>query len=564
MSISSKMFSLKQFLQAPTYDDSKLQTRSLLLSKILQYYLIFAILWTLVRLIVEPSPLALVNGASSVLIVGVTQYFNHRHNQDIATWFLLISLYFVFSYFLIIGGGFEGNFYPVYMLILILSVFLLDRKYTLLLSIICVLTGFVVAIIQSNGNFPESRLPITVISRYIGQTVILLVPILIFLLHASVREQSEEALLNSEALRSTILENSNDGIVSINEDGIILDTNKALLDMFGYDEDELVGKKVNLLMPSPYNEGHDMYMSNYMETRIPKIIGVGRELVAMKKDRSIFPIYLSVAQIEMNGSIIFSGSIRDITLQKEAEAVIRRSHEELEFVVHQRTSELERSNKDLESFAHIVSHDLQEPLRNTKKYVQLFEKRYKGEIDNKADKYISFAIDGVNRMQTLIKDILKYSTIDSLDTELEEIELDNLIGEVIKSLDVVITENDAVISFTKLPRVKAIRTLLFQVFQNIILNSIKYRRELSPEITISVEKRKRVTLISIEDNGAGIESKYLERIFQAFQRGSSSSGTKGTGIGLASSKKIIEKHGGRIWVESTVGEGSTFFFTLAH
>lgn len=262
----------------------------------------------------------------------------------------------------------------------------------------------------------------------------------------------------------------------------------------------------------------------------------------------------TVSTITFSGKKYVGGIARDITERKNAE-------NELKEIV----DELKRSNKELETFAYVSSHDLQEPLRMVVSYLQLLERKYYGKLDEKADKYIFYAIDGAKRMQNLINDLLSYSRVTTKGEEFKQVNSEFILNDALKNLEFSIKKSNAVITHDPLPTVTGDSRQLIQLFQNIIGNGIKFRKEDEvPKIHISARKDEKMNeyVFSVADNGIGIESKYGERIFEIFQRLQKRSEYSGTGIGLAISKKIVERHGGRIWVESELGKGSTFYFTI--
>ena len=224
--------------------------------------------------------------------------------------------------------------------------------------------------------------------------------------------------------------------------------------------------------------------------------------------------------------------------------------------------ELECSNTELEQFAYIVSHDLQEPLRMVSSYVELINKRSKDKLDNNAYEFISFAQEGAYRMQKMINDLLVYSRLGTQKKKFEPIDCNILISHVLDNLQISIRENKARIIYDSLPTVLADEVKLMQLFQNLINNAIKFRRKKSPVIHISAELKQDKWILAIQDNGIGIEPQYFEHIFTVFRRLHTREKYPGTGIGLAICKKIIESHGGTIWINSEVGKGTTFFFTL--
>jgi light-regulated signal transduction histidine kinase (bacteriophytochrome) len=241
-----------------------------------------------------------------------------------------------------------------------------------------------------------------------------------------------------------------------------------------------------------------------------------------------------------------------------------RERRQTERALTERSIELARSNADLEQFAYVASHDLQEPLRMVSSYVQLLERRYKGQLDPQADKYIGYAVEGARRMQGLIGGLLEYSRA-GLDTaEPGRVSADASLDLALASLRSVFEESGAVLQRDPLPMVVVDGAQLAQVFQNLLTNAIKFRRpDAPPNVHVSAERRERECVISVRDHGIGLDTQYADRIFMIFQRLHGPKEYPGTGIGLAVCKKVIERNGGRIWVESTEGEGATFHFTLA-
>jgi len=228
-----------------------------------------------------------------------------------------------------------------------------------------------------------------------------------------------------------------------------------------------------------------------------------------------------------------------------------------------RTEELARSNRELEQFAYVASHDLQEPLRMVASYTQLLARRYKGKLDADADEFIGFAVDGATRMQALINDLLKLSRVGTRGKPLAATDCGKVVAAALANLDVAIRETGAVVERDAMPAVLGDETQLIQLFQNLIGNALKFiRPDTPPRIRIGARRIGRAWECSVGDNGIGIAPEYFDRIFIIFQRLHSKAEYPGTGIGLSLCKKIVERHGGRIWVESRPGEGTTFFFTL--
>lgn len=242
---------------------------------------------------------------------------------------------------------------------------------------------------------------------------------------------------------------------------------------------------------------------------------------------------------------------RDTTERRLAEEKLQRQ-----------TEELERSNKELEQFAYVASHDLQEPLRIVSSYVQLLARRYRGKLDQDADEFIDFAVDGANRMKNLITDLLMYSRVGTHGKALAPVAMDEVFKRVTESLQLAIKDEDATVTSDPLPPVLGDHVQMVQLLQNLIGNAIKFRDAEPPRVHVGVRQQGEHWLFFVRDNGIGIEQQYLERIFIIFQRLHNRAEYPGTGIGLAICRKIVERHGGQIWVESTPGEGATFYFTL--
>ena len=278
-----------------------------------------------------------------------------------------------------------------------------------------------------------------------------------------------------------------------------------------------------------------------------------------------------------------------LTIQQAAET-LRRAKDDLEIQVAQRTEELReanihlsvelderrraemqlaryadelaRSNAELEQFAYVASHDLQEPLRMVASFTQLLGKRYRGKLDRDADEFIGFAVDGANRMQRLINDLLAYSRVGTRGKPFKPVDSKVILGEATDNLTKAIEESGAVITQDALPLVMGDEVQLLQVFQNLIANAIKFHGPEPPQIQVKTERRNHEWVFAIQDNGIGIAPEHQKRIFAIFQRLHHRSEYPGTGIGLAICKKIVERHGGRIWVESQLAKGSTFYFSL--
>ena len=266
----------------------------------------------------------------------------------------------------------------------------------------------------------------------------------------------------------------------------------------------------------------------------------------------LYAFILSMLQKEYRSRIKLIYELQDSLTQ------LKHTREELE----QKSQDLARSNIDLQQFAYAASHDLQAPLRGVEGFVNLFSRRYKGKLDTKADEFIEFIIDGVKRMQVLIKDLLEYSQIGAKEIHWKPMESELAVTQALANLKTAIEESSAIVTYDTLPRIIGDSSQMSSLFQNLIGNAIKYRGEEPPKIHISAERKGAKWLFSVNDNGIGIDPNNLDRIFVVFQRLHTREEYEGTGIGLAICKRIVEGHKGNIWIESEPGKGSTFYFTI--
>ena len=367
----------------------------------------------------------------------------------------------------------------------------------------------------------------------------------------SVRKDAEKHLAQMEGRYRGLLEAAPDAMVVVNQGGEIVLLNVQAEKQFGYRRDELLGQKVKNIIPEGFAERLIADGTRTAAEALAQQIGTGIELIGRRKDGTEFPIEIMLSPLESPEGVLVTAAVRDITERKSSEQHLVKT-----------VAELKRSNDELQQFAYVASHDLQEPLRMVASYTQLLAERYKGRLDSDADEFIAYAVDGSNRMQVLIQDLLAYSRAGTNGKALREIPSENALKEALVNLRATIQESGAIVTHDPLPLITTDGTQLAQIFQNLIGNAIKYRGAAVPNVHISAVKNGNEWIFSIRDNGLGIDPQYFDRIFVLFQRLHGQAEFKGTGIGLAICKKMLERLGGRIWVESQPEKGSTFHFAL--
>jgi len=383
--------------------------------------------------------------------------------------------------------------------------------------------------------------------------VTLMVLGLVLLTSLADRRFSLQALeLESSRRHHQIIETALDAFVEIDSDGLITNWNARAETTFGWSRSDAIGQPFSkIIIPHQYCDEHTQGLRRFLATGEGPVLNQRIEITALHRDGSEFPIELAISPILWSKKRFFAAFVRDVTERKRAEQELAR-----------RAEELARSNADLEQFAYVASHDLQEPLRMVASYTQLLARRYKGKLGADADEFIGFAVDGATRMQHLIQDLLSYSRVTTKGKELQVTDSGAACDQAVANLRAAIAESGAVVTTGSLPTVRADATQLTQLFQNLIGNAIKYRNEWKPEVQVAATPAEDRWVFSVQDNGIGIEPQYFERIFQMFQRLHTRKQYTGTGVGLAICRKIVERHGGRIWVESQPGKGSAFLFTI--
>ena len=363
-------------------------------------------------------------------------------------------------------------------------------------------------------------------------------------------EQLEE---RGRVALSAVVENVFDGIVTIDEHGVIGSFNAACTRLFGYTPEEVIGKRVEILMPNPYKDAHEGYLQSYRETGVAKIIGTsGREVVGLRKDNTTFPLDLSITNFRLDGVRYFTATLRDISKQKAA-------LEEREKLL----ARLTYSNSELERFAYVASHDMQEPVRMMLSFSQLLEQDYAGVLDEEAQSYLKIIGSSALRMSDMIRDLMEYARLDSERQKFGLVDLAHELAEVEKNLRHVIKESSAVITSDALRPVVGSSVQLMRLLQNLVINAIKYQPAGQlPRLHLGMIEEDGQTVFYLRDNGLGIQPAFIEEVFEPFRRLHTWTAIQGTGLGLSVCRKIVEGHNGRIWASSSVGNGTTISFTL--
>ena len=371
-----------------------------------------------------------------------------------------------------------------------------------------------------------------------------------------------------ERLRA-ILETAVEGIVTIDEHGVVESMNPAAEKTFGFKAEEVVGRNVSLLMPSPYREQHDAYMADYLRTGRAKIIGIGREVVGRRKDGSVFPMDLAVSEVRLANRRLFTGFVRDISERKKAEAQLA-----------ELAQSLAEKNKELETIVYVASHDLRSPLVNIQGFSQELaractrlqkvlpgqaagpDNELKALLAHDIPEALDFIQAGVAKIDTLLSGFLRYSRLGRAALRPERLDMNELLAAIVRVMEFQLKQSGAALQLNDLPQCVGDATQINQVFSNLLDNALKYLDPRRPGIiTVSGKLQDARALFEVRDNGIGIAPEHQGRIFEIFHR-LNPGASEGEGLGLTIAQRILERHNGRIWVESEPGRGSAFFVSL--
>ena len=401
---------------------------------------------------------------------------------------------------------------------------------------------------DNNGNFREFRISVTDITEL---------------------KNTENALEDSEERYREIFVNNPTVMILVDvSNGNIIDVNHAASEFYGYARDELLNMKIGDINVSDDALEEISMVSSDQKNRL------------MSKHRlsngNIRNVDVQSGMIGRGDENVLCSIINDITLQKKAEDALidrneniskmldneRHDHKSAETLLEEVTDNLEISNRAIEQFAYVSSHDLREPLRMITSFLQLLKKRYDNDLDEDAHDFINYAVEGAKRLDMMLKDLLEFSKIGTQESEWKYLHSERIVEQALLNLKMLISDNNAEVEYDSLPIIYANEYQMVQLFQNLIANGIKFHDNEDPKVHIFVRKLDNEYVFAVEDNGIGIEKKYLERIFSIFQRLHRRHQYDGSGIGLAISQRIVQEHDGKIWAVSNLGKGSTFYFTI--
>ncbi|MEO5969444.1 MAG: ATP-binding protein [Bdellovibrionia bacterium] len=362
------------------------------------------------------------------------------------------------------------------------------------------------------------------------------------------RDQLEIELVNTHSQFRSILDSNFIGILFWDAKGTIIETNSTLSKLLGYDEKDLATRSLtwNKLVPQTSGPKIAEILRNTSETGYSPPF----EIELISSTQKLVPVLVATSRL------------REAENQNVAFIMDRSEQRKVELKLAAHTQALEQSNRDLQEFAYVASHDLQEPLRMVSSYMQLLSERYKGKLDRDADDFIEFAVDGAKRMQQLINDLLAFARLNREGEKFEQVNMEDVLNKVVDGLKFSIKECNAKIEHDELPVVFGNPSQLSQLLSNLLGNAIKYRGDKAPLIQISAKLENELWYFSVRDNGIGIEKEFNEKIFKIFQRLHGRDKYSGSGIGLAICRRIVGIHCGQIWAESEFGKGSNFLFTI--
>jgi PAS domain S-box-containing protein len=371
------------------------------------------------------------------------------------------------------------------------------------------------------------------------------------------RRRATDALAASEARFRATIEAAPVGIIMVDAAGTIVLANAEAEKLFGYPGGQLAGESVDRLVPERYRAAHRGWREGFGAAPAPRRMGPGRALEALRRDGSVFAAEIGLSPVPTVAGLVIA-TVLDITEHRRIEGELR------QHAAHaaRQAEALGRNNLALRQFAYVASHDLQTPLRSIAGFAQLLQAEYAASLDERGADWLKRIVDSAAYMQMLIRDVLEYSSVGARASRFERVVCREVFDTVVSLLAAPVRELSATVTCDELPVVRGERTQLVRLLENLIGNALKYHGPVAPRVHVSAERRGEEWEFAVVDNGIGIDPRHGEQIFELFQRLHDQCDYSGTGIGLAVCRGIVELHGGRIWVESAPGAGSTFRFTL--
>ncbi len=377
------------------------------------------------------------------------------------------------------------------------------------------------------------------------------------------RSRAEHELRDSELRLRGLLDAVPDAIVVVDAGGTMIEASAQAEILFGYPRPELLGRPVELIVPVAARARHGQHRHDFAGDPKTRAMGAGLDLYAVRRDGIEFPVEISLSPVRTDEGLLVMAAVRDVTERKQVERRIRRLNADLERRVRERTAELTRSNEALKQFAYAASHDLKEPVRTMGNYAEIVARRYRGKIDADADEFLGFIVDGAEWMHQLLQGLLEYARVEMRPPMTVPTPMNHALDQALGNLGAAVSETSARITCEPLPSVVADDLQMVQLFQNLVGNAIKFRRPgVPPEVHVDATAGDGVWVFGVHDNGIGIDTRHTERIFAIFQRLHLRHEYPGAGVGLAICRKIVDLHGGRIWVEPRTEGGTTLRFTL--
>jgi len=376
---------------------------------------------------------------------------------------------------------------------------------------------------------------------------------------ATERRSADEALTKSRNMFERLFESAPDAVVVVDSHGVIRKVNQQTEVLFGYIREEMIGKRVEMLLPERYQKRHRQHRKSYFSDPRARKMGIGLELYGRSSDGREIPVDIMLNPIETSEGIWAFAVIRDITLQKQSDAKIA----ELNEALRRQVDALASSNRELEAFSYSVSHDLRAPLRHIIGFVDLLNGRDLTGLDEKSRHYLQVITQAAQRMGNLIDDLLSFSRMGRADLMKIRVDFDKLVRDIVKELSEDVKDREIQWEIAQLPEVVGDSAMLRQVVVNLVSNAIKFTRPRPlARIEVGWQDQPGETLFFVRDNGVGFDERYVNKLFSLFQRLHSNEEFEGTGVGLANVQRIILRHGGRVWAEGAPDGGATFWFAL--